>query len=453
MRMALVLVLVLAVHRWRVRSPALPLSAGPGGGGGGRRRRRLLLLLLRSCCAQPPTPRPPRPQVVYPKRTDKPLYRGLVTQCSALGIPFLEAQQLLGQGQGLAGRADVVLDALFGFSFGGWLEQAAGGQSIAGEPHPGGRAPALAWCAAESGVWPLGAAAARVGPGWRPCLLLARAPRAHWAAALPLQGSFRAEARCPAAGGAPRPPFDTLLAALAPAAQPPVVVSVDIPSGAGRCRLGRGLLAAACWPPPGWCARSVLVRPRAAQPAAARSCPRAAASVPGLQARALILPTPRRLARGAGRHQRRGHQARHACVPHRPQALRPPLHRQAGAARRPAGGSKCVQQRVQSSAAAHCSAPGGPPAAAQPRPGTLAGAHHYLGGRFVPPAIRDKHALALPPYHGASQCVRLGPPHQPRPSAGDGPAAAQEQDAPKVGGAAPTSRQLLAQAGLLSQQG
>ena len=36
------------------------------------------------------------------------------------------------------------------------------------------------------------------------------------------------------------------------------------------------------------------------------------------------------------------------------------------------------------------------------------GAHHYLGGRFVPPAIRDKYRLRLPPYPGTSQCVRIG---------------------------------------------
>ena len=38
----------------------------------------------------------------------------------------------------------------------------------------------------------------------------------------------------------------------------------------------------------------------------------------------------------------------------------------------------------------------------------FAGAHHYLGGRFVPPAIRDKYALRLPAYPGAAQCVRIG---------------------------------------------
>ena len=37
------------------------------------------------------------------------------------------------------------------------------------------------------------------------------------------------------------------------------------------------------------------------------------------------------------------------------------------------------------------------------------GKHHYLGGRFVPPAITEKYSLRLPPYPGAAQCVRLGP--------------------------------------------
>jgi NAD(P)H-hydrate epimerase len=38
----------------------------------------------------------------------------------------------------------------------------------------------------------------------------------------------------------------------------------------------------------------------------------------------------------------------------------------------------------------------------------LQGAHHYLGGRFVPPAIRDKYQLQLPPFPGTSQCLRIG---------------------------------------------
>ncbi|KAK8941856.1 hypothetical protein KSP40_PGU018170 [Platanthera guangdongensis] len=38
------------------------------------------------------------------------------------------------------------------------------------------------------------------------------------------------------------------------------------------------------------------------------------------------------------------------------------------------------------------------------------GPHHFLGGRFVPPSIKDKFGLQLPPYPGASMCVRIGKP-------------------------------------------
>ncbi|XP_043710683.1 pyridoxine/pyridoxamine 5'-phosphate oxidase 1, chloroplastic-like [Telopea speciosissima] len=38
------------------------------------------------------------------------------------------------------------------------------------------------------------------------------------------------------------------------------------------------------------------------------------------------------------------------------------------------------------------------------------GPHHFLGGRFVPPAIADKYKLHLPPYPGTSMCVRIGKP-------------------------------------------
>ena len=37
------------------------------------------------------------------------------------------------------------------------------------------------------------------------------------------------------------------------------------------------------------------------------------------------------------------------------------------------------------------------------------GRHHYLGGRFVPPAIVDQFQLQLPPYPGSSQVVKLNP--------------------------------------------
>ena len=32
---------------------------------------------------------------------------------------------------------------------------------------------------------------------------------------------------------------------------------------------------------------------------------------------------------------------------------------------------------------------------------------HYVGGRFVPPRIKEKYALELPPYPGASQILEL----------------------------------------------
>jgi hypothetical protein len=38
------------------------------------------------------------------------------------------------------------------------------------------------------------------------------------------------------------------------------------------------------------------------------------------------------------------------------------------------------------------------------------GPHHFLGGRFVPPAIVEKYHLKLPSYPGTSECVRIGKP-------------------------------------------
>jgi len=35
------------------------------------------------------------------------------------------------------------------------------------------------------------------------------------------------------------------------------------------------------------------------------------------------------------------------------------------------------------------------------------GEHHYLGGRFVPPALQCKYDLNLPPYPGNELCVKL----------------------------------------------
>ncbi|KAF8072363.1 PPOX1 [Scenedesmus sp. PABB004] len=174
--------------------------------------------------------------VCYPKPTPRPLYDGLVTQCRALGVPFVGVDELAAGG--VAGVADVVLDALFGFSF----------------------------------------------------------------------------------RGPPRAPFDALLQMLAPAAAPPPVVSVDIPSG-WDVEAGPG-------DAPGALAPDMLVS----------------------------LTAPKLAAR------------------------------------------------------------------------FFAGRHHYLGGRFVPPAIRDKYRLRLPPFPGTDQCVRL-------PARGAA-AAAEAASAPVAAGAA-----------------
>ncbi|XP_067938443.1 NAD(P)H-hydrate epimerase-like [Watersipora subatra] len=75
------------------------ICCGPGNNGGdGLVCARHLLLFGYS------------PQIYYPKRTNKPLFNGLVTQCTKFGIPFLEELPL-------SADYDVVVDALFGFSF------------------------------------------------------------------------------------------------------------------------------------------------------------------------------------------------------------------------------------------------------------------------------------------------------------------------------------------------
>jgi NAD(P)H-hydrate repair Nnr-like enzyme with NAD(P)H-hydrate epimerase domain len=116
------------------------------------------------------------PVLCYPKPTDRPLYNGLVVQCRSLDIPFVSVEQVLDSP--LTERYDVVLDALFGFSF-------------------------------------------KVTPGLR--LGEPRHARPH-----PTLTHKRLAARLQ---GQPRAPFDQLLRALLPAASPPPIVSVDIPSG------------------------------------------------------------------------------------------------------------------------------------------------------------------------------------------------------------------------------
>ncbi|GLU16110.1 hypothetical protein SLE2022_325600 [Rubroshorea leprosula] len=57
-----------------------------------------------------------KPFVCYPKLTPKPLYNSLVTQLESLSIPFLSVDDLLGD---LSKDFDILLDAMFGFSFHG----------------------------------------------------------------------------------------------------------------------------------------------------------------------------------------------------------------------------------------------------------------------------------------------------------------------------------------------
>ncbi|KAK3030168.1 hypothetical protein RJ639_039645, partial [Escallonia herrerae] len=56
------------------------------------------------------------PFICYPKRTAKPLYTGLVTQLESLGVPFVPVEDLPAD---LSNEFDIVVDAMFGFSFSG----------------------------------------------------------------------------------------------------------------------------------------------------------------------------------------------------------------------------------------------------------------------------------------------------------------------------------------------
>eukprot|EP00123_Amoebidium_parasiticum_P014013 comp22280_c0_seq1/m.32985 comp22280_c0_seq1/g.32985 ORF comp22280_c0_seq1/g.32985 comp22280_c0_seq1/m.32985 type:complete len:262 (-) comp22280_c0_seq1:302-1087(-) len=55
------------------------------------------------------------PAVYYPKRTDRPLYRNLTTQCTNMDIPFLDSMPSSDQ----LTDYRLVVDAIFGFSFQG----------------------------------------------------------------------------------------------------------------------------------------------------------------------------------------------------------------------------------------------------------------------------------------------------------------------------------------------
>ncbi|KAL3671877.1 hypothetical protein V7S43_002545 [Phytophthora oleae] len=56
------------------------------------------------------------PSILYPKRSAKPLFQGLVTQCEQLKIPFIEQIQ---DASAVDAAYDLILDGIFGFSFSG----------------------------------------------------------------------------------------------------------------------------------------------------------------------------------------------------------------------------------------------------------------------------------------------------------------------------------------------
>lgn len=56
------------------------------------------------------------PSILYPKRSAKPLFQGLVTQCEQLKIPFIEQIQ---DASTVDATYDLILDGIFGFSFSG----------------------------------------------------------------------------------------------------------------------------------------------------------------------------------------------------------------------------------------------------------------------------------------------------------------------------------------------
>ena len=56
-------------------------------------------------------------QLFYPKQTDKPLYKGLVTQLKSLNIPMPSIDDI--KAKPLKDQFDVVVDSIFGFGFTG----------------------------------------------------------------------------------------------------------------------------------------------------------------------------------------------------------------------------------------------------------------------------------------------------------------------------------------------
>ncbi|XP_028402335.1 NAD(P)H-hydrate epimerase-like [Dendronephthya gigantea] len=60
------------------------------------------------------------PSIFYPKRTDKQLYKNLVTQCTMMDIPFITD---LPAASDIDGTYSFIVDAIFGFSFKGNIRE------------------------------------------------------------------------------------------------------------------------------------------------------------------------------------------------------------------------------------------------------------------------------------------------------------------------------------------
>ncbi|DBA81800.1 TPA: Pyridoxine/pyridoxamine 5'-phosphate oxidase 1, chloroplastic, variant 2 [Trebouxia sp. C0004] len=89
------------------KSPRILIVAGPGnnGGDGLVAARHLYHFGYKGI------------QLFYPKQTDKPLYKGLVTQLKSLKIPMPSIDDI--QAKPLREQFDVVVDSIFGFGFTG----------------------------------------------------------------------------------------------------------------------------------------------------------------------------------------------------------------------------------------------------------------------------------------------------------------------------------------------
>lgn len=60
------------------------------------------------------------PEIFYPKRTDRQLYKNLVTQCTLMDIPFITD---LPSAPDISGKYSFIVDAIFGFSFKGSIRE------------------------------------------------------------------------------------------------------------------------------------------------------------------------------------------------------------------------------------------------------------------------------------------------------------------------------------------